>query len=86
MRVSGDYSPISIVIHCRLLELELKSVWSQFDALDSRVLLDGHAILVPGQLGVAGDLGHNLEGGVHAGLLVLDLLLELRGSRQVKLA
>ena len=50
--------------------------------LQSRVLVDGYAVLVPRELRVPSDLCHDLVGIVDGGVLIADGFHELRGPRE----
>ena len=48
MGISGNDSPISIVVYSGFLELKLETVRSQFYTFDPSVLFNWNTIFVPG--------------------------------------
>jgi len=85
MLVSGNDSPVTIVVSGSLLECKLEGLSILLDQLDSAILSDWDTILVEGELRFSSDKDSYLVWLLNSTLDISDRLLELGDTSQAEL-
>jgi len=83
--VSGNDSPVTIVLSSSLLESQLKCLSILLDTLDSAILVDWDTILVEGELRFSSDKDSYFVWLFNSTLDICDRLLELGDSSKAEL-